>query len=256
MVLEGRDHVDAVAVVERAGEGLVDVALHLEGADVALQVGADAPLGDGAEPPRRHLLAFKRRLGGDQAADLVGAGDCARDDAAPRNLERRQHPGRLGPCRAFSDVLLGNEHRHVVLAALDVPLVARHVEAREEGGHSRESDRDHDVSCSICHCSLSLSCGSVDELDGPGAEVGWPVALVTAMPVQTTSVNQPVMLPVTAVLGVSRSGGSRPSRSRGTARSPRSRSACRRPGRAARSRCAGRARSAICEEFHFAPGSE
>jgi hypothetical protein len=43
----------------------------------------------------------------------------------------------------------------VVLAALDVPIFAGHLEAREQSGHSRESDRDHDVSSSICHGSVS-----------------------------------------------------------------------------------------------------
>src|SRR6478672_4461557 len=77
-------------------------------------------------------------------------------EIAPGTTLLRGTASDVGTAGADGDVLLGNEHRHVVLAALYVPLVARHVEAREEGGHSGEGDRDQDVSSSICHCSLSF----------------------------------------------------------------------------------------------------
>src|SRR6266576_975841 len=123
------DQVDVVVVLEGPGEELVLVSRNLERAQVPSQLAFDAGLGDRGEALSRDLLARERLLRGDEAFDLVRTRDRARYDAPPRHLRRGHHAHGVGAGGADRDVVLGDEHRHVVLAPLYVALVIRHVEA-------------------------------------------------------------------------------------------------------------------------------
>jgi len=74
--------------LERPRQELVGVALHLEGAHVALQLGADAGLRDRVEPPAGDLLAGVDPLGRELVGDLLRVGDGARDDRPLQHLLR------------------------------------------------------------------------------------------------------------------------------------------------------------------------
>src|SRR5438552_7326083 len=121
--------VDVVVVLDRPGEELVLVAGDLERAQVPSQLTFDPGLGEGGEALSGDLLAREGLLRGDEALDLVRTRDRPRHDTPPGHLRRGDHALGVGAGGADRDVVLGDEHRHMVLAPLNMTFVIRHVEA-------------------------------------------------------------------------------------------------------------------------------
>src|SRR4029079_2183932 len=150
---ERGDEVDLVAGLERADEALMLVAGNLDCALDAGQLGLDPPLRRRREAARRDLLARVDRLRGDELGDLVGIRDRARHDAAAHDLTLPEHLLLLDLCtgRAGRDVALRDPDRHVRLVLADVPLIIRHVEARQQGRDDGQRDGNGDVFDPVRH---------------------------------------------------------------------------------------------------------
>ena len=152
------DDVDTVAGLQRPGQQLMLVAGNLDGAEVARELGADAPLRFRLEAQLAHLLALVDLGGDDLRGDVRRIEKRAWRDLAALDLGGREVPAGVELCarRSDGDVLGRHPDRDELLIILEpTPLLGDVIEDEQDrdGG---ERDREPEIAESIRHCTTSF----------------------------------------------------------------------------------------------------